>query len=137
MILKISRVLQVAYKLITSSNQIGEVKFIKPLYCLHQFVCLKRPESADIRVSRYQKLQKVPNMNNTPLNMSFQEKLVNMKRQALTKSKKMLNKKLLSVHFKLFQACLCLIYRVHKMDWTVNDNLYNRFLKWRLKCEKY
>ena len=22
------------------------------------------------------------------------------------------------------------------MDWTVNDNLYNRFLKWKLKCEK-
>ena len=22
-----------------------------------------------------------------------------------------------------------------KMDWTVNDNLYNRFLKWKLKCE--
>ena len=21
------------------------------------------------------------------------------------------------------------------MDWTVNDNLYNRFLKWKLKCE--
>ena len=22
-----------------------------------------------------------------------------------------------------------------KMDWTVNDGLYHRFLKWRLKCE--
>ena len=22
-----------------------------------------------------------------------------------------------------------------KMDWTVNDNLYNRFMKWKLKCE--
>ena len=22
-----------------------------------------------------------------------------------------------------------------KMDWTVNDNLCNRFLKWKLKCE--
>ena len=22
-----------------------------------------------------------------------------------------------------------------KMDWTINDNLYNRFLKWKLKCE--
>ena len=22
-----------------------------------------------------------------------------------------------------------------KMDWTVNDSLYHRFLKWRLKCE--
>ena len=21
------------------------------------------------------------------------------------------------------------------MDWTVNDGLYHRFLKWRLKCE--
>ena len=21
------------------------------------------------------------------------------------------------------------------MDWTVNDNLYNRFLKWKLKCK--
>ena len=21
------------------------------------------------------------------------------------------------------------------MDWTVNDGLYNRFLKWKLKCE--
>ena len=21
------------------------------------------------------------------------------------------------------------------MDWTVNDNLYNRFLKWKVKCE--
>ena len=21
------------------------------------------------------------------------------------------------------------------MDWTVNDNLYNSFLKWKLKCE--
>ena len=21
------------------------------------------------------------------------------------------------------------------MDWTVNDNLYHRFLKWHLKCE--
>ena len=21
------------------------------------------------------------------------------------------------------------------MDWTMNDGLYNRFLKWRLKCE--
>ena len=21
------------------------------------------------------------------------------------------------------------------MDWTANDGLYNRFLKWRLKCE--
>ena len=21
------------------------------------------------------------------------------------------------------------------MDWTVNDGLYNRFLKWHLKCE--
>ena len=23
-----------------------------------------------------------------------------------------------------------------KMDWTANDNLYKRFLKWKLKCEK-
>ena len=23
------------------------------------------------------------------------------------------------------------------MDWTVNDNLYNRFLKWTFKCKKY
>ena len=23
-----------------------------------------------------------------------------------------------------------------KMDWTVNDGLYHRFLKWKLKCEK-
>ena len=22
-----------------------------------------------------------------------------------------------------------------KMDWTVNDGLYYRFLKWKLKCE--
>ena len=22
-----------------------------------------------------------------------------------------------------------------KMDWTVNDSLYHRFLKWNLKCE--
>ena len=22
-----------------------------------------------------------------------------------------------------------------QMDWTVNDGLYNRFLKWQLKCE--
>ena len=22
-----------------------------------------------------------------------------------------------------------------KMDWTVNDSLYHRFLKWKLKCE--
>ena len=22
-----------------------------------------------------------------------------------------------------------------KMEWTINDNLYNRFLKWKLKCE--
>ena len=22
-----------------------------------------------------------------------------------------------------------------KIDWTVNDGLYHRFLKWRLKCE--
>ena len=22
-----------------------------------------------------------------------------------------------------------------KMDWTVNDGLYHRFLKWNLKCE--
>ena len=22
------------------------------------------------------------------------------------------------------------------MDWTVNDGLYNRFLKWKLKCKK-
>ena len=24
---------------------------------------------------------------------------------------------------------------VPKMDWTVNDGLYHRFLKWKLKCE--
>ena len=24
-----------------------------------------------------------------------------------------------------------------KMDWTVNDGLYHRFLIWKLKCEKY
>ena len=23
----------------------------------------------------------------------------------------------------------------HKMDWTVNDGLYHRLLKWKLKCE--
>ena len=23
------------------------------------------------------------------------------------------------------------------MDWTVNDGLYNRFLKWKLKCAKH
>ena len=22
-----------------------------------------------------------------------------------------------------------------KMDWTVNDRLYHRFLKWKIKCE--
>ena len=27
-------------------------------------------------------------------------------------------------------------YRGHKMDWTVNDGLYHRFLKWKLKYEK-
>ena len=21
------------------------------------------------------------------------------------------------------------------MDWTVNDSLYNRFIKWKIKCE--
>ena len=25
--------------------------------------------------------------------------------------------------------------KVPVMDWTVNDGLYNRFLKWKLKCE--
>ena len=24
-----------------------------------------------------------------------------------------------------------------KMDWTVNDGLYHRFLKWHLKCNKH
>ena len=24
-----------------------------------------------------------------------------------------------------------------KMDWTVNDSLYHRFLKWKLKCVDY
>ena len=24
-----------------------------------------------------------------------------------------------------------------KMDWTMNDGLYSRFLKWNLKCKKY
>ena len=23
----------------------------------------------------------------------------------------------------------------HKIDWTVNDSLYHRFLKWKVKCE--
>ena len=23
-----------------------------------------------------------------------------------------------------------------KMDWTVNDSLYDRFIKWKIKCEK-
>ena len=23
----------------------------------------------------------------------------------------------------------------HKLDWTVNNGLYHRFLKWKLKCE--
>ena len=22
-----------------------------------------------------------------------------------------------------------------KMDWTVNDNLFNRFIKWKIKCK--
>ena len=24
-----------------------------------------------------------------------------------------------------------------KMDWTVNDSLYHRFLKWKIKCKTY
>ena len=24
-----------------------------------------------------------------------------------------------------------------KMDWTVNDSLYHRFVKWKLKCEHF
>ena len=27
------------------------------------------------------------------------------------------------------------LYRRAKMDWTVNDNLYHRSLKWKIKCK--
>ena len=33
------------------------------------------------------------------------------------------------------QACFCHTLRVPRWEWTVNDWLYHRFLKWHLKCE--
>ena len=38
-------------------------------------------------------------------------------------------------HANQSQACLCHILKAPKMDWTVKDGLYHRFLKWCLKCE--
>ena len=35
-----------------------------------------------------------------------------------------------------FVSCIFTSYiEGPKMDWTVNDGLYHRFLKWKLKCE--
>ena len=36
---------------------------------------------------------------------------------------------------KYSPTCSCPTLKVLKMDWTVNDGLYHRFLKWCLKCE--
>ena len=35
-----------------------------------------------------------------------------------------------------FEKSMCMPYiKGPKMDWTLNDSLYHRFLKWELKCE--
>ena len=76
-----------------------------------------------------------PNMNSTQLNKSFQKKSsVNRGRQVLNKNR-MLIKKLLSVHLKFATSAFILYIEGPKMDWTVNDSLYNRFIKWKIKCE--
>ena len=35
------------------------------------------------------------------------------------------------VYTNMYMPCI----KDLKMDWTVNDALYHRFLKWKLKCE--
>ena len=67
-------------------------------------------------LSRCQKLQKLPSVYSAPLKiLSFQKKPVIRKRQSPS----------------MFMSYI----ESSKIDWTVNDNLYNRFLKWKLKCE--
>ena len=58
-----------------------------------------------------------------------------MKSQALTKNR--IKKSLLIHHMysKFFPSMFMPYIEGLKMDWTVNDGLYDRFLKWHLKCK--
>ena len=69
-------------------------------------------------------------MNNAQLSKSFQKK-----RQVLNKSQ-MVIKKLLSVNLKLQPVAFIPYIKGPKMNCTVNDSLYNRFIKWKIKCDK-
>ena len=67
-------------------------------------------------------------MNSAQLNKSFQKK-----RQALNKSDVDLE-----IIISLPQAttrAFILYIEGPKMDWSVNDSLYSRFIKWKIKCE--
>ena len=40
------------------------------------------------------------------------------------------------VHQQVYPSMYMPYIQGPRMDWLVNDALYHRFLKWRLKCEK-
>ena len=56
------------------------------------------------------------------------------KGHALTKSEKLTKKSLVNP----LEAFLCMFMPYiedPKINWTINDSLYNRLLKWKLKCK--
>ena len=40
-----------------------------------------------------------------------------------------------STHKTSSHKCICSIHRRSKINWTVDDSLYNWFLKWKIKCK--
>ena len=96
---------------------------------------LDRSASAETRVSRCQKLQKVPTINSKTLKMlSFQKKLVNREKKLWTRAERCWIRSYYQ-SISSFSKHVYALYRGPKLDSTVNDNLYNRSLKWKLKCE--
>ena len=98
---------------------------------------VKRPASAETRVSRCQKLQKVPSMKSAPLNVSFQKRLVYQEEKSSDQEQENVEQKVTISAPQAFPSMFMPYIEGPKWTGTVYDNLYNRFREMEVKMLKY
>ena len=111
-------------KLLSNKWHLKKPKFFKPIYSLYLlevivFHCL-RPTGVHITISRNQKLPHIPGMTSTT--SSDQEVFFNPQPSTSTSAQEMPN-----VYMPYIEG--------PTMDCMIKDGLYNRFLKWWLRCK--
>ena len=131
--------LQVDYYLAT---YFSEVRIITPLYSLHQIAYVRRDlqvlktESQDAKSTQSAQHEQCTIEDVLPEETSEQEETSSDQDQddeVVIQTPQFIQPS--ARHMQAVQPMYMPYIEGPKMDWTVNDSLYHRFLKWKIKCK--